>query len=298
MDITSEVLNEIYRNLRTEFQAKIGAYKPGVDLSMLAQQVPSAGRSNLYPWLDLNYRGWKKWEGARVVKTGSASKYELVNAPYEDTFFIPVSDIEDDNAGAMPLFGDMIGKIATGWQELVYGWQIKGLVENQAAFDGVPIIGEHKITVGKKEVSIVNKAAAALSATTFSAAFAAAAGWKDPDGMPCRTLFTHVFFGPAMHDSVYDIVKVQQISGTTNKNYNRVQCVETDLLSGDDANKVILADCSKQIKPTIVQVRKPGEVIMTKDPEKVLDAGGAKVLGYGRGAYGVTLPTLVYGFGF
>lgn len=66
MDITSEVLNEIYRNLRTEFQAKIGAYKPGVDLSMLAQQVPSAGRSNLYPWLDLNYRGWKKWEGTRA----------------------------------------------------------------------------------------------------------------------------------------------------------------------------------------------------------------------------------------
>jgi hypothetical protein len=37
---------------------------------------------------------------------------------------------------------------------------------------------------------------------------------------------------------------------------------------------------------------------MTRDMEKIMFEGKVTVLGYGRGAYGVTFPHLAYGFGF
>jgi hypothetical protein len=87
-------------------------------------------------------------------------------------------------------------------------------------------------------------------------------------------------------------------AGESNPWYGKVKMVECDLMTGDDAGKIILADCGKAVKPAIRQIREDGRVIMTRDPEKVLEERGVKVLGYGRGAYGVTFPHLAYGFGF
>lgn len=74
--------------------------------------------------------------------------------------------------------------------------------------------------------------------------------------------------------------------------------VECDLFTGDYAGLIILADCSKMIKPALRQIREDGQIVQTRDPEKVLESRKVKVLGYGRGAYGVTFPHLAYGFGF
>lgn len=299
MDVTQSVLNEVYRNLNKSFADGAGEFKPGVDLSIVCQDVPSVGRSNLYPFLDQNYRGWRLWEGAREEKETSASKYELKNEAYEDTVVIPLDDFDDDNASQLAMHGQTVQGVGTGWAELKYTWQLMGLLTNAKCFDGTAIFGDHTYGAGKAKTSVNNKAAAAFSVTTFAAALAAAAGWKWADGIPTRTLFTHIFFGPQSYSAVFEVVGKQFItSGESNPWYNKVKMVECDLFTGDYAGLIILADCGKAIKPAIRQIRKEGQILMTKDLEKILQDRKVKVLGYGRGAYGVTFPHLVYGFGF
>ena len=299
MDVNQATLNEVFRNLKKSFADGAAEFKPGVDLSIVCQDVPSTGRSNLYPFLDNNYRGWRLWEGARQAKETAAKQYELINKSYENTVVIPLDDFSDDNASQLAMHGNTVSGVGTGWSELKYTWQLMGLLTNANCFDGTAFFGEHTYGAGANKNTVNNKAAAAFSATTFAAALAAAAAWKWGDGLPTRTQFTHIFFGPASYAAVFDVVGKQFItSGESNPWYNKVKMVECDLFTGDYAGKIILADCGKAIKPALRQIREDGQVIMTRDIEKILFAGKVEVLGYGRGAYGVTFPHLAYGFGF
>lgn len=299
MDINQETLNQVFRNLKKSFADGAGEFKPGVDLSFLCQDVPSTGRSNLYAWLDANYRGWREWVGARDVKETEGLSYELVNKSFENTVRIPVAAFEDDNVNQLAMYGDVIKGTGNGWQELAYFWQIAGLLTNAPCFDKTAYFGSHTYGKGATKCTVNNKAEAAFSVTTFAAALAAAAGWTWPDGITTRTMFTHIVFGPASYAAVFDVVGKQFItSGESNPWYNKVKMVECDLFSGAYANLIILVDGGKMIKPALRQIRKPGEVIMTRDPEKVMMSGNVDVLGYGRGAFGVTFPHLAYGFGF
>jgi len=299
MDITQSTLNEVYRNLKKSFHDGSAEYKPGTDLSMVCQDVPSSGRSNLYPFLDQNYRGWRLWEGAREEKEASVSKYELKNDTYENTLIIPIEDFSDDNASQLPMHGQTVHGMGNGWSELKYTWQMMGLLTNAKCFDGTAYFGAHTYGAGKTKTTVNNKAAAAFSEATFAAALAEAAAWKWPDGIPTRTQFTHIFFGPQSYAAVFDVVGKQFLSaGESNPWYNKVKMVECDLFTGDYAGLIILADCGKMIKPALRQIREDGQIVQTRDPEKVLESRRVKVLGYGRGAYGVTFPHLAYGFGF
>jgi hypothetical protein len=299
MDVNQSTLNEVYRNLKKVFADGAGEFKPGADLSMLCQDVPSTGRSNLYPFLDQNYRGWRLWEGAREEKEASALKYELVNRTYENTVVIPLEDFNDDNASQLAMHGTTVQGAGNGWAELKYTWQALGLLANEKCFDGTAFFGTHTYGAGKNKTVITNKAAEAFSVTTFAAALAAAGGWKWADGLPTRTVFTHIFFGPASYAAVFEVVGKQFITaGESNPWYNKVKMVECDLFTGDHAGRIILADCGKMMKPALRQIREDGQIVMTRDVEKVLESRKVKVLGYGRGAYGVTFPHLAYGFGY
>jgi hypothetical protein len=212
---------------------------------------------------------------------------------------IPLEDFDDDNASNLAMHGQTLKGVGNGWAELKYTWQMMGLLTNATCFDGTAFFGTHTYGSGKNRSTVVNKAAAAFDATTFGAALAAAAAWKWADGIPTRTLFTHIFFGPSQYAAVFNVVGKQFLtSGESNPYYAKVKMVECDLFTGDYADLIILADCGKQIKPAIRQIRQEGQIIMTRDPEKVLESRKVKVLGYGRGAYGVTFPHLAYGFGF
>lgn len=296
MDINNDTLNQVFRNLKKSFADGAGEFKPGVDLSFAFQDVPSTGRSNFYAWLDSNYRGWRQWEGARDVKETSALQYELVNLPFENTVRIPVTAFEDDNSSQLAMYGDVVKGVGNGWSEMSYTWCLLGLLTNAKCFDGTAFFGTHTYGTGKTKTTVTNKIAGDFDATTFAAARDAAAAWKWPDGLPTRSMFTHVLYGPSKKSTVFNVIGKQLISNDSNVNYNAVKMVECDLFTGDYASLIILVDGSKSIKPALRQIRRPGEVIMTRDPEKVLMSGSVDVLGYGRGAYGVSFPHLAYGF--
>lgn len=293
MDITVQTFEQLARNFRKDFQSGTD-FVPGTDLSFLAQDYPSTGNSNVYPWLDANYRGWREWVGSRQAKELSAKGYELFNANWEDTIHVPLSAVEDDNDGNLALYSQRISGMKAGWQEKKYQWGLLGMIENVKCFDGKAFFAtDHAYGAN----SIVNLVAQTFSKTYFEAAMAAAGGWKFADGISCRSLFTHCVFGPSMYATVFGVLGAQRLSGQEdNPNYNRCKMVQTDLLTGDYASYVLLVDGAKNIKPGLRQIRKDGDVLIDTNPATAVRVGYVDALGYARGAYGVTFPHLAYAF--
>lgn len=293
MEITSAVLDQVYRNFRADFASGLD-FKPGVDLSFLSSEMPSGGRSNFYPWLDANFRGWREWIGAREFKKALAKAYEIVNRRWENSVEVPIDVIEDDNESSIKMYSELVRGMANGNQEMLWRFPILGLVENIACFDGLPIFSaSHKYG----DNAIVNITENAFTKDLFEAAFAAAAAWKFADGIACRTSFSHVLFGPSMRGTVWDVVGAQRLSnGADNRNYNRVKMVECNELSGDYASNVYLVDGTGRLKLCVRQIRRAAQIIMDTDPARVLKAGQVDVMGYSRSAYGVTFPHLGYAF--
>jgi len=290
MDINNATLAQIHRNLKKSFADGAAAYTPGVNLDFACTTMPSGGRSNLYPFLDANFRGWREWVGPRQIKETEAKGYELVNKPWENSVAIPADVIDDDAASQLPMYGTLVSGMGAGWAELKYTWQLLGLIQNLTAFDGIAFFA----TTHKYGKNTIANLAGAFDATTFGAAITAAGAWKFADGMPCRTRITHVIHGPSKYAAVWDVLSKEIVSNSSNPNYKRAERVETDLLTGDYANIVIGIDASKPIKPALRQIRMEGDVMMDTDPAVVNKAGKVDVFGRGRGAYGVTFPHLAY----
>lgn len=297
MDASNETLNALYKNFRKTFADAAAAFTPGVDLTGWANDIPSTGRSNLFPWLEANFRGWREWIGPRQVKELTARGYELRNRTWEDSVIIPLEDIEDDSGSQIPLHNFAVSGMGSGWEELKWMWLILGLVENDVCFDGKAFFhAGHKY--GKN--AIANLSESAFSLSGFVAARTAAAGWKYADGIPCRTQFTHCLHGAstaALVDRVFnkELVAVEGVV-ESNEHYHRLATVETTLCTGDNANVVILADLSKQIKPAIRQVRIDGVISMDQNAHNLVTNNKVEVNGRARGAYGVTFPHLAYAF--
>jgi hypothetical protein len=294
MDITVQTFDQLARNFRADFQSGQD-FQPGVDLGFLCQDYPSSGNSNVYPWLDTNYRGWREWVGARAAKTLEAKGYELRNKIWEDTVQVPLSAIEDDNDGNLKIYSQRVGGMKAGWQEKRYQWGLLGMMENVPCFTGKPFFAADHL-YGDGNV-IANMVANAFSKATFEAAMALAGGWKFADKIPCRSLFTHCVFGPTMYATVFGVLGAQRLNGQEdNPNYGRCKMVQTDLLTGDYANLVLLVDGAKSIKPGLRQVRKDGDVLVDTNPATAVRNGYLDALGYARGAYGVTFPHLAFAF--
>ena len=293
MDISVQTFEQIARNFRADFQS--GAdFVPGVDLSFLGQEYPSTGNSNVYPWLNENYRGWREWVGSRQAKELEAKGYELFNANWEDTIHVPIGVIEDDNDGNLQVYSRRIGGMKAGWQEMKWQWLVLGMLQNVKSFDAKAFFAtDHAYGAN----TIANLAASAFSKTTFEAAMAAAGGWKFADNISCRTVFSHCVFGPSMYGTVFGVLGAQRLTGQDdNPNYNRCKMVQCDMFTGDYANYVLLVDGMKPIKPGLRQVRRDGDVIIDPNPATAVRNGYVDALGYARGAYGVTFPHLAYAF--
>lgn len=92
------------------------AFNTGVEAvertwSMIAMEVPSYGRSEIYPFLK-SLPGTREWIGEHFVNTLEATGFEVVNKTFEDTYGVKRTDIEDDRLGIYrPAFA-MLGEAA------------------------------------------------------------------------------------------------------------------------------------------------------------------------------------------
>jgi phage major head subunit gpT-like protein len=292
MDINATNMRELVRAYNTAWQAGI-AIRPAADLGFLFRDFPSTTKSNAYAWLD-RFPGFREWVGDRVFNDVMSQKFVVDNRDFEASVSVGRNDIEDDQYG---IYAPMVQMMAEGWVVAKHSWVVDVLTGQPLTFTGKAMCAtDHKY--GKNTIS--NKATGALTATTFAASFTAASAWKFASGELCRTRFTHLVHGPALHETAFNIVDAPQISDAANNlvsnpNYKRCERVELPELAGTYANYWFLVDGSQPVRAISRQIRREALPLMDERPEQVMRTGKLDVMADGRGAAAPTFPHLVYG---
>lgn len=96
--VNSEILSKLRTTIRGEFNDSIMKLKPDSFYNKVATVIPSGSGSNTYGFLGA-FPKFRKWSGARELKSVKEGAYILQNEPYESTLEVLRTDIEDDNLG-------------------------------------------------------------------------------------------------------------------------------------------------------------------------------------------------------
>lgn len=290
MDINSANLTALQKSYLTAFQQGL-SFVPPVPIDFLFRDFPSTTAANFYAWME-QIPGFREWVGDRQFKNVRSGKFEIVNRDWEDSVSMGRNEIEDDQYGVYAPLVQMMGE---AWTLKKYQLVIAVLTGNTVCFTGKAFFADDH---AYGDNTIDNVVTDALSASSFEAAFTAAAGWKFSNGELCRTRFTHLVHGPKLHDTAFNIVDAQfKVSGNSqipNSNFKRVQRVELEDLSGDYDDYWYLVDASKPIKPVARQIRREASPMMDTRPEEVMRTGRFDVMADGRAAAGPTFPHLAY----
>jgi phage major head subunit gpT-like protein len=301
MLLNRTALGELFKTVHSGFQSGMDQ-KPPIDLGFATTPMPSTGYANIYPWLE-TVPGFKEWVGDRQFQDLKGQLYEVPNRKFELSLAIPEDNIRDDTYG---VFAGMLPMLAAGWPIQLYELLVEVFTNRVKAWDGKVLFSTtHKY--GKNTIS--NLVTDALSKTSFEAAFTAAAAWLFSNGKPCRTQFTHLLYGQKLEGTVFDLINNDYVVNPTlaadsstyvggavkNRNYKKVIPVQVPDFVGDYDDYWCLLDCSKPIKPAVLQRRKEPQVRMTTDPEKIEEEGEVKIMASGRAAAAPTFFHLAYG---
>ena len=109
MQVSFPALQSINDNVSMLFNQQL--YTAPSIYKMLAMTVPSTGRANVYPRLDM-LRGVREWIGSRLVNSLSQETFTIVNKKFEETFGISKDDFEDDQFGLLSTAAIQLGQDA------------------------------------------------------------------------------------------------------------------------------------------------------------------------------------------
>ena len=163
MLVNASSVNEIFRNLKTEFHRN---FDQAPNLWMrVASLIPSTGRYNDYSWISYFPR-MREWLGERQIRQLEASNYVVRNRKFEATIAVARDDIEDDQLGIYGNQARMAGYSAGQFpDELVFGLLAGGFArtchDGQFFFDTDHPVGDAQVS---------NKMTKALSIDTYAAA--------------------------------------------------------------------------------------------------------------------------------
>jgi len=279
---------------------------PPIDFVALgaAMEVPSSTLTNAYPFNEA-FKGFREWLGDRIFQDMMAHMHEVKNRDFEMSRKLKVSVLEDDQQG---LLAPWLQSDGTEWPTLLYELCCEVLQNSHKTFDGKALFADDHPAVIYGAV-LDNLVESALSKTTFEAAILASEGWTFANGKPCRTNFTHLFFGPKLESTVFDLIEAQYVVGTAatggtadyvggqipNRNWKRVIPVKVPDLIGSYDDYWALCDASKGVKPMIRQLRKTPVFTMDTDPTQIEMSGEIRMGASGRAAAAPSFPHLWYG---
>jgi phage major head subunit gpT-like protein len=291
MDINAASLEALRQQVMLDWQK--GLVNPTLeDLSFLCSDFPSSTEANFYAWLE-KIPGFREWVGDRVFQNVRSAKFVVLNRDWEDSVSMSRNSILDDTFG---IYSPLVTMMSAAWIQKKFDLVIDVLKTNPVTFTGKAMFAtDHKY--GNN--TIANLTDQALSATTFNAAFTAAAEWKFSNNELCRTTFTHLVHGPKLRATAFSIVDAQfHVSGNSqvdNPNFKRVKRVELPDLAGAADDFWMLVDGSKPIKAIARQIREEATPLMDTTPATVMRLGRFDVMANGRAAAAPTYPHLIYG---
>ncbi|MFZ5559281.1 MAG: Mu-like prophage major head subunit gpT family protein [Patescibacteria group bacterium] len=294
MTINSDTIKNITLGFQAIFYNAL--IKAQVFWPEIATEVLATKKKMEYPFLG-DIPQVSEWVAERQKKVVGAYKITLSDKKYEDTLRVNREDIEDDNLGLYKPIIQMFGIAHPNHQDKLAFELFKNSFSDKA-YDNVEFCGTHSWGT--------NKGTTALSETAIDEAVAAMQSFKTDEGEFLMVNPTHLIVPPKLYGTAIRCTEsLQLITGenATKGNLNVVSKYGLKVIKSPyltDTNNWWLADCSKPIKPFIMQVRIPPEFESDLD----LNAGGgsqkfeADILSWGtRSRYnaGYMWPQLVYG---
>ncbi len=292
--------------LRTDFYLTYqGAYaSTPVWFNDVTTVIPSTTKSNTYGWVEkaMNLR---KWIGPRIAHNLKGQSYNLVNDDYEGTIEVDRNDIDDDNLGMYKaMIVPELGQAAKKNPDQLIAAM---MTDNTAlAYDGLALFHDAH-TIGSSTYD--NNNALPLSVDAIDTVYQQMVGYVDEAGNPLLVRPTHILHAPQLRRKVLEAIAsttiaraVTNLAASENVAAAAIDNVMKGWLIpievpewGATAKQWALADCSKPVKPFVLQMRKPAQFVARDNPQdpKVFDQ---KVFTYGvdgRWAPGITLPFLI-----
>lgn len=310
MAVKASILAAADTNFRTLFNRALST--AAGNWRKVCMVVPSSTKENVYGWLaalPAIVRVIGEYGRKRLEMLG----YRLTNEKFGGIVEVPQEDFEDDQLGtyapAVSSWGERAGFVPDTELTTV---MVNGFSATKGKdYTGGAFFAANKKAFPKAAFSFTNKDTKKLNAANFEAALAALQERVDAEGVPLYLGLNpaSLFLVVTADDRVTaeSIVALQKLAGgADNPNYQKATVLVWPGLKteaqkatqlGAGALPWFLLDCSKEVKPFIMQEREKFSITsMTKpDSQQVFDQDLFAWKVRGRMAMGYGLPEMAFG---
>lgn len=247
--VTSDLVKSVGKGLKTIFQQGYAGYTPLWD--KIASRVDSDLPVETYAWLGSS-PSMREFKDERQAQGLSEYSYQITNKKFEATIGVAREALEDEQYGQINLrVKQLAGKARVHYDRLVA--DALANVFTTLCYDGQYMVDtDHQ--EGASGVQS-NKGTSALSSTTFAAARAAMAAFKDDKGELVGAQGNLLVVPPALEGTARQILNAELINGgETNVWRGTAELLVLPWLT--DSNDWFLIDTNQVVKPILLQIRK------------------------------------------
>lgn len=263
MQITLPALQALQTSVSQIFRT---AYRDtATPIVSLATVVPSTHNTETYGWMQ-RLLEMRKWVGPRVIQNMATQAYTLQNQTFESTLGVDREEIEDDTLGLFNPRVEEFGRVAARiWERLLLDALQNGNLAASLGFDGLPFFstGHTLNPAGVQSNSISGGGLSVFSAANLDTAITAMSQFTGEDGRLLGVRATHIVIPKALEIAVRTVLSAALIAnGGTNVFNGLLDIIVVPDLPGSGAASVwYLVDLSAPIKPLLLQVRKPVQLV-------------------------------------
>lgn len=313
MEITQANLDALRVTFSNAFQVAYDTTQTPL-LDNVTVEVGSGSGSNTYGWI-AQQATMREWIGPRIIQALAEHSYSLTNKKFESTIGLDLDDVEDDNLGIFKAVHlPQIGVAAKKYPEKMMAATLLGVKFDKfgtasvpIAFDGKALFASDHPCFDDAGSTYDNDLENDLTEAGLKAAILAMAAIKGEDGSPFGANATHLIVPKALEWVARELLQAGTLVRTTLQGATGVAMTTVEnMLKGaltlvvsewlDHAPTVwYLADCSKPLKPLLLQKRKDVEFTSRDqlESDNVFHSRKAEYGAFWRGNAGVTLPHLI-----
>lgn len=303
MQINPTALQAIYYGFKTDY---MGAFERTAPWSAkVATTISSSTRENRYAFMKMIPR-LREWIGERKLNNLAARSYSIINKDWESTIEIDRNDIEDDQLGIYSPAIQQLGAQAKLWPDDMVTTLIQSGT-TALGYDGQAFFsGSHPVDFTNVASTTFsnNYTTTPLNAANYAVVRAGMMSVNAEDNKPLKVNPNLIMVPPQLEVTARQIVQSAFLAAAVGANAatgsasNVFMGSAEVLVIPELANQPTvwyLADVSKPIKPFVVQMRKPPQLVALinqTDPNVFFH----KSYIYGidaRGNAGFTLPFLI-----
>jgi len=266
----NDIPNLLLPGIRDLFFETYNVIRAQSNWAPLVMTVDSNKDIETYAWLG-QVPKMQEWLSERQIKSMNESKYTLTNKLFESTLGIDRTAIEDDQYGQIRIkVRALAEEAARHTEELVFNTIKAGSTATYGlCYDGQYFFDtDHANTGAEYTTSQSNKGTTALSASALQAAITAMRKIKDDRGTPMGINPTHLVVPPDLEWTAMEILDSTINPDATAATYaantkanvlrGRLQLIVSPYLT--DTNDWFVFDCSRSVKPIILQNRVAPEI--------------------------------------